>query len=324
MTKDEVSLVNSLLNKFKMHNAGTYLHNINWNGNSKYFINSINPAHIGLQIQLIEDYFNKMLINFLERIESVEFAIYPLKSNYGNELGEGNLIGDLESLYNIVKEEKSQDFEKFEFYLRRLIWYQVINSFWDNLTDGKPKEIYEKMLQYELDATNKLTTMDTLLKSTQDKATGVVNLTFAKAYDDRCEKIKTSIIIWSLILGVEFILPIILLVIYHRDLQINNLSDLRSIGPIIIILGIFIYFTISQYNKERNLLELYKFKSIIASTISIYKGEFKEDGKSDFIRNSIDNLYNPPNIGNIKQKDEVSHPLDVARKIVDMIYNKFK
>ena len=81
---------------------------------------------------------------------------------------------------------------------------------------------------------------------------------------------------------------------------------------------ILLYFTIRQYNRERNFQEEYAFKSAVALTINAYSEMVDESNKNELILNSVFGIYQPP----ISLQERIS--LNRERTKQDSISNKVK
>lgn len=88
----------------------------------------ITKTHHDILVQDVPHYFNRLIKQFEIEIDSAEFIFYPEECNYGNEYRTGNLSSDLENLYDQFSNRR---IEHGMVPLKRLIWYQIFNGFWD-------------------------------------------------------------------------------------------------------------------------------------------------------------------------------------------------
>lgn len=76
----------------------------------------------------------------------------PFQYNFQNEFGAGNLQTDLQSLLNLINAKNHSELNTSVSYLNRLIYYQLLNGFWDkskikihNADEIKLSELNEKL-----------------------------------------------------------------------------------------------------------------------------------------------------------------------------------
>lgn len=85
-----------------------------------------------IDIYTPEDYVAtiKRVIKQLKREleDEKDFNYLPYQYSFGNEFGNGNLLSDIQSLLTHINRNQ---FPNTVGYLKRLIYYQVINGFWD-------------------------------------------------------------------------------------------------------------------------------------------------------------------------------------------------
>lgn len=78
-----------------------------------------------------------------------------------------------------------------------------------------------------------------------------------------------------------------------------------------------LFYSISQYNKERNFQEEYAFKSAVALTIKAYADIIqKEDLKDELIMNSVSGIYKSPTIYKTKKTKDDNSMLDTAKDLL--------
>jgi hypothetical protein len=79
-----------------------------------------------------------------------------------------------------------------------------------------------------------------------------------------------------------------------------------------------LYYTISQYNKERNFQEEYAFKSAVALTINAYADVLKDNKmKDELILKAVFGIYRSPIYSKIKANKEVTSVLDLLKEGLD-------
>ncbi|AMM53010.1 hypothetical protein TH61_16340 [Rufibacter sp. DG15C] len=78
-----------------------------------------------------------------------------------------------------------------------------------------------------------------------------------------------------------------------------------------------LYYTISQYNKERNFQEEYAFKSAVALTIKAYSDVLKDDTNKDaLILKAVYGVYRSPIQNGSKPSREVNSATDMVKEVV--------
>jgi hypothetical protein len=79
-----------------------------------------------------------------------------------------------------------------------------------------------------------------------------------------------------------------------------------------------LYYTIAQYNKERNFQEEYAFKSAVALTINAYADVLKDEkAKDELILKAVYGIYRSPIYSKIKANKEVNSVLDLLKEAID-------
>lgn len=104
-----------------------------------------------------------------ELADKNDFNYLPLQYNFGNEFGNGNLLHDLQNLKAHID---SNQFPNTIGYLKRLIYYQVVNGFWD-----KSKRKFHKSDEI------KLTEANDRIEYLEKKLKGII----ARLEEDRTE-----------------------------------------------------------------------------------------------------------------------------------------
>jgi len=99
--------------------------------------------------------------------------------------------------------------------------------------------------------------------------------------------------------------------------------------PIVSPIIYYLYFTVSQYKREKRLLEEYSFKASIARSFEAYRKVLNEEStneqdplnKNELIINTIKDVYSSPmkNIADSKEKNSESkeNDLDLLNKIIE-------
>ncbi len=99
----------------------------------------------------------------------------------------------------------------------------------------------------------------------------------------------------------------------------SEISVIRLITNSIKTLPFFflLFYSISQYNKERSFQEEYAFKSAVALTIKAYSDIIKKDDlKDELIVNSVSSIYKSPTINKTRKTKEENTLLETARELL--------
>ncbi|OXE95150.1 hypothetical protein B0A79_24910, partial [Flavobacterium piscis] len=98
--------------------------------------------------------------------------------------------------------------------------------------------------------------------------------------------------------------------LHWENILVNTLKS----SPFFFLL----YYTIAQYNKERNFQEEYAFKSASALTIKAYADIINDlEKKDDLILKAVYGLYRSPIYSKLKSTKEVNSALDMIGEIVN-------
>jgi hypothetical protein len=99
-------------------------------------------------------------------------------------------------------------------------------------------------------------------------------------------------------------------VLHWENILVNTLKS----SPFFFLL----YYTIAQYNKERNFQEEYAFKSASALTIKAYADIINDtEKKDDLILKAVYGIYRSPIYNKIKSTKEVNSALDLINEVVN-------
>jgi hypothetical protein len=122
--------------------------------------------------------------------------------------------------------------------------------------------------------------------------------------------ILTFIIILSIFTNFFGLFGVISTEFHWGNILVNTLKS----SPFFFLL----YYTIAQYNKERNFQEEYAFKSASALTIKAYADIISDlEKKDDLILKAVYGLYRSPIYSKLKSTKEVNSALDMIGEIVN-------
>jgi len=148
----------------------------------------------------------------------------------------------------------------------------------------------------------------------------------AGSFGSRAEEIFKSKRWWAGGMWVSAVLITISFFAFYlmsKDFSFNALIILRLgiVSPLIFVLG----FSAKQCSKERNLLEKYEFKSVLAQSLQSYtkllRDEFKEKEENkilEFILSSINAVYKEPytDLGRIKKRTQNKKLSEIKKKLI--------
>jgi hypothetical protein len=141
-----------------------------------------------------------------------------------------------------------------------------------------------------------------------------VGVSLFRTFNKRKDELNKSIEFWRnavwLMTAITFLLVIILFFVYNdKDWETILTNSLKSLPAFLLL-----YFSISQYKKERAFQEEYAFKSAVALTIDEYAKKISNDEtKDDLIINAVKGVYSPPSSFSVK---ESSTKPDLASEIL--------
>lgn len=249
--------------------------------------------------------FNEFTYNIHKKSEELNEEVFKVKATSSKLMQtlEDSLdkVNDIETLVKKVSTENENLNEELK--TLRLNNEEMRNS----LIDMDLKKI-------QFDARNK--ELDELIG--KEVATNLSH-TFAT----RKSEIKKMVTVWTWLVFLSSIITVVWIYFVFEKSTATSSNEIvvLTINSIKTVPALFLlYFAIFQYNKERNLLEQYAFKSAVALTIDAYAGKLDSDEKMkrEMIINSIDKVYNTP-MGSSKYDKFTSGKdiLNVANNVLD-------
>lgn len=152
-----------------------------------------------------------------------------------------------------------------------------------------------------------------------------VGTSLFKTFNQRKNEISPSLKIWQISVWVaSFIAIIVIFAIFTNFFGLFGAPSHTFTWQEIIVNAIksspaifLLYYTISQYNKERNFQEEYAFKSAAALTIKAYADILKDDAKKDeLILRSVSGVYRSPIINKYNTKSDLNSLTDLAKELI--------
>ena len=153
-----------------------------------------------------------------------------------------------------------------------------------------------------------------------------VGASLFETFKQRKTELSKPIVFWRLAIGAMTIITVVGIFAIFTNLfgllktpteilswEIIVVNAIKS-SPFIFLL----YYTINQYNKERNFQEEYAFKSAVALTIKAYADVLKDDKyKDELILKAVFGIYRSPIYSKIKANKEVNSVLDILKETID-------
>ncbi len=152
-----------------------------------------------------------------------------------------------------------------------------------------------------------------------------VGASLFKTFNQRKNEISLSLKIWQISVWVAAVIAIfVIMAIFTNFFGYFGVANHTFSWQEIIVNGIksspaifLLYYTISQYNKERNFQEEYAFKSAAALTIKAYADILKDDAKKDeLILRSVSGVYRSPIINKYDTKSDLNSLTDLAKELI--------
>jgi hypothetical protein len=152
-----------------------------------------------------------------------------------------------------------------------------------------------------------------------------VGASLFKTFNQRKNEISLSLKIWQISVWVAAVIAIlVIMAIFTNFFGYFGVANHTFSWQEIIVNGIksspaifLLYYTISQYNKERNFQEEYAFKSAAALTIKAYADILKDDAKKDeLILRSVSGVYRSPIINKYDTKSDLNSLTDLAKEFI--------
>ncbi len=153
-----------------------------------------------------------------------------------------------------------------------------------------------------------------------------VGASLFETFKQRKGELETPVNKWlKLVVGMAALTFVAILVIFTNAFGYlgevsTEISAIKLITNSIKTLPFFflLFYSISQYNKERNFQEEYAFKSSVALTIKAYSDIItKEDLKDELIVNSVSGIYKSPTIDKAKKTKEENTILETAKELLE-------
>jgi hypothetical protein len=190
-----------------------------------------------------------------------------------------------------------------------------------NANRGNFESLYEEV-------NSKKSTFDERLKTLTDLIGLEVSVSLSGSFKTRATDIGKSVSRWlKAIFAISAVnLGIILFFYYNMSQPIDFWQRILGSALKAVPTLFLLYYSISQYNKERNFKEIYEFKSAVALTLMAYRDQLEKiENKEELILNSVKNIYTPPEV-NLTKSDsqDVNSMIDILKLYKELLPDKLK
>lgn len=152
-----------------------------------------------------------------------------------------------------------------------------------------------------------------------------VGASLFETFKQRKKELESPVIKWQrIVIGMAFLTFLAILAIFTNIFGLlgevpEKIDTFRLITNSIKTLPFFflLFYSIAQYNKERNFQEDYAFKSAVALTIKAYADIIQKDElKDELILKSVSNVYKSPTIYKTKKTKEDNSIIETAKDLL--------
>lgn len=281
-----------------------------------------------------------------DRLNTLIYEFSKSKNDLDNKIKEAN------EFYNTIKEKTKNATENDATILSYLTSSQAnkntIDSLKTNITDLELKisndiEGYKKRFEDVISQNERSLSLIEEAECLQNKILSqkeeVETLIGAAAdgslgshFKERKEQIRDNVYIFLNIIIFSLLATCVWVWVVFKDFDINNSDWVHFVINVLRTLPAWflVWWLISRYTKERKLQEEYAFKSAIAMTMREHSKLLKSNDSGDIdkrdsqqimLLKALDNIYNPPDTNQDKEKDFLppKNVEAVLSKITDLI-----
>lgn len=232
-----------------------------------------------------------------DELESVEEQIERLENKKYDVLDQrSQAIGDLKEHHRTLVEEYENELNKIQTKRR------------------DAEEIEEKLSNLEETASD-------LLDKTTSSALG-------EEFSDRKEEMERPLLLWKVASAASIGLLLLVSGIIYMDIGVSNTSTSINIAKIALLLpiSVAVWFCVSNYNRQKKLMEEYEFKSRMAVSLvgfrEVLNTEVEENNNEEvieFMTNTMDKIHSNPqeNIDEVDANNE--DPRSTQTALLDLI-----
>lgn len=283
----------------------------------------IKRIHIfGSEINRLESDYRSLMKYRKEAVEIVgdypEFFDYPQdvrridkhKSEIEQRIDELEVISErFREFTDLVAQSKAQsDFEIEEINKEKAKLTSIrerSDSLIDDLREYEEKidSKLEVVEEQEEDLAENQEELDRLLETASDLVKGQAGAYIGRQFEERKEELEKGLFWWK-IASVLSIASLVIFSIYiYRDLASGSIEGITSLSTVSLVLpiSVAVWFSVSQFNQQKRLMQEYEFKSNMALSLMGFREVLKEDIPEDeqvevgkFIISTMDKIYSNP------------------------------
>ncbi|MBO2658108.1 hypothetical protein [Shewanella algae] len=270
-----------------------------------------------------ESELQKIQKSKLNRIQLIQEQVEAIKNEAALNLG------DLKVQKKTTDEILEANHNASKYIKENESLYNELQGFYKNISlknDDfiKSEKEYNDSIANIKVKTDELQEIEDYLKQLTDVAVGAK---LFETFKQRKEELTSTINFWKWAVPITVVLSIIWIVLVFslnssKDMTwfVILISSIKSIPALFLM-----YFSISQFTKERNFQEEYAFKSTVALTIKAYVDQVNDNNNKDkVIIDSLSEIYKSPviyrNTRNTEVeliKDSKNDVLDIVKKLLD-------
>lgn len=145
--------------------------------------------------------------------------------------------------------------------------------------------------------------LDRLLETASNLVKGQAGASIGRQFEERKEELEKGLFWWK-IASVLSITSLVIFSIYiYRDLASGSIEGVTSLSTVSLVLpiSVAVWFSVSQFNQQKRLMQEYEFKSNMALSLMGFREVLKEDIPEDeqaevgkFVISTMDKIYSNP------------------------------
>jgi prefoldin subunit 5 len=259
-----------------------------------------------------EEYLKSSLADLKQELEQVNNAISTVEQDIQSLTGENNSqneIGYVSKRSETLLDQLESEYEKIE----------------------KKQESLEESLNQVEEAETQVEDLEETARGLLEKSTSAA---LGDQFADRKSELESNLVYWK----AGSIGTIILLVVasggIYADIVFNgsNFSTNLSKALLIVPISVAVWFSVSNYTRQKRLMEEYEFKARMALSLSGFREVLQNDTTNDndelvaeFVVDTMERIYTNPqqNVRSATNNAE-SDPTSTDRKPLFRILNKLK
>lgn len=203
--------------------------------------------------------------------------------------------------------------------------------------ESKNEEINEKLDKIE-NKREELENRENKIKQLEESAEGLLERTTSSAlgeqFADRKSELEDSLKYWKYGAVSSIVALIIVSGGIYYDISTSQASLNTNVSKIVLIIpiSVAVWFTVSNYRRQKRLAEEYEFKARMALSLSGFRQVLKQDQVNDdsevvanFVKETMEKIYSNPqeNVLNLNEDDE-NDPVLRAQKPTGSLIERFQ